>query len=511
VTAEHPGDASGRSAWNQSSPRGIGLVAGTVITGSGSERAIEQVVDKGSWLAERASCVSGNRLLGADGAGPVRTQAREILLPRSAEEIADLVRSLPPDTPVGSVCGGHESSNAAAVASDSAVVLDMARLKSIDFHEESGRKLVTVGGGVVFRELVEAVRVRQGALPVGTGPGVGIVGYVVNGGLSGYFSRRLGLLGQRVTRLTMVTAAGEIRVLTPDDELFTAMLGAGSALGIVCDLTLDMESDSVVRGAEQRVVAFETRAQAVAFAREALRFQRDQVLPDEGMSMELVVAGTKTLVVTIVFYDSFRGSMAEFVAPLEALAARLELPIVASSHFGSWYETAAALWPVINAMKGNPLAMLQHCLGSEGAPTDAILDWVCDTVVAEAPLDEAPLSIVEIRTLGAAVMAMKPIPSGNCRHRFFLDLITHYDAKEKTVAERREIAAMTRSVIEKARGVEGLAVDFSGTHSQPDDPGANVSPSLIFGSEAMVELVRAQKKVVDPGNRFRFHPYAKFL
>ena len=243
MSAENQDDLSRRFVLKQAAVGGVGLVAGSVLTGAGSERAsaaIEKVTEKGSYLAERASCVSGNRLLGPDSAGPVVTKAREIFLPRSAEEIADLVRFLPAETPVGSVCGGHESSNAAAVSSDGAVILDMAHLKSIEFHDEGGRSLVTVGGGVVFRELVEAVKERKGALPVGTGPGVGVVGYVVNGGLSGYFSRRLGLLGQRVTKLTVVTAAGEIRVLTPDDELFTAMLGAGSALGIVVDLTLDM-------------------------------------------------------------------------------------------------------------------------------------------------------------------------------------------------------------------------------------------------------------------------------
>ena len=29
--------------------------------------------------------------------------------------------------------------------------------------------------------------------------------------------------------------------------------------------------------------------------------------------------------------------------------------------------------------------------------------------------------------------------------------------------------------------------------------------------ETMAEMVREQKKRVDPGNRFRFHPFAKFL
>ena len=204
----------------------------------------------------------------------------------------------------------------------------------------------------------------------------------------------------RVMRLTVVTARGEIRVLTPADELFTAMLGAGSALAVVVDVTFELAGENVVRGAEQRVISFETRDQAVAFAREALRIQRDHVLPDDSLSMELVVTGTKALVATVVFYDTFQGRMADFVAPLETLAARLGLRVVAASHFGSWFETAAALWPVIDGMKGNPLAMLQHCMGTEGVPSDAVLDAVCDTIIAEAPLDEAPLSIVEIRTLG---------------------------------------------------------------------------------------------------------------
>ena len=108
-------------------------------------------------------------------------------------------------------------------SSSDAIILDLVHLKSIEFRRDDEGLLVTVGAGVVFRELVEAVKGRQGALPVGTGPGVGVVGYIVNGGLSGYFSRRLGLLGQRVVSLTMVSAAGEVRVLTPEDELLTGI------------------------------------------------------------------------------------------------------------------------------------------------------------------------------------------------------------------------------------------------------------------------------------------------
>ena len=227
--------------------------------------------------------------------------------------------------------------------------------------------------------------------------------------------------------------------------------------------------------------------------------------------MELVVTGTKALVATVVFYDSFQGSAAEFVKPLEDLAASLKLPVVASARWGSWYEAAAALWPVIAEIKGNPIAMLQHCMGTTGIPDDKILDFVCNTVVAQAPLNEAAFSLVEIRSLGGAALSGTRLPTGNCHHTFFVDLITLYDAKHKTVDERQVIADLTKRLVDKARDVDGLSVDFSGTHSQPDDVGSSASASMIFGTEAMAEAIKALKKKVDPNNRFRFHPFAKLL
>jgi hypothetical protein len=150
-------------------------------------------------------------------------------------------------------------------------------------------------------------------------------------------------------------------------------------------------------------------------------------------------------------------------------------------------------------------------VGTKDVPDNAILDFVCETIIAQVPLDQAKFSIVEIRTLGGAVRSKKEIPSGNCHHQFFVDMITLYDAKEKTVEERKEIADLAGSVVNKARKVSGLSVDFSGTHSQPDDAGTTVSPSNIFGSEVMANKVKELKKELDPENRFRFHPFAKIL
>ncbi|MFZ9915454.1 MAG: FAD-binding protein, partial [Phycisphaerales bacterium] len=421
------------------------------------------------WFAQRAWSVSANRVLGSTTA--VTSLAKRIYRPASAAEISEIVRSLPAATPIACVCGGHESSNAALVANGDAVILDLILLKSIAFDGAGEERLVTVGSGVVFRELVEAVRTHGGALPVGTGPGVGVVGYVTNGGLSSYFSRRLGLLGQRVAKMTVVTADGEIRSLTPDDALFTAMLGAGSALAVVVDLTIRLADASVVKFAEQRVFGFETRAQAVRYAHEAMRFMRERVIPDESVSLEIVITGMNAIVATLVFYDSFDGDSSAFVDPLEELAASMKLPTLAQGHWSSWYEAAAALWPVIAEQKGTPLATLYHCFGTAGLPADEAIDFVSGTVVGEAPLAEAPLSIVEIRSLGGAAQKGVRVPSGNCHHAFFVDLVTLYDASGKSTAERQAIVDLTNRIVDKARATKGLGVDFSGTHSQPDDAG----------------------------------------
>jgi FAD/FMN-containing dehydrogenase len=420
---------SRRMAIKGTAAAGVGLVGGGAFAnGLLDNTAIPPealMISNDEWFAQRAWSVSANKVLGATTA--VTSLAKRIYRPKSAEEIAEIVKSLPAATPIACVCGGHESSNAAMVASGEAVILDLIGFKSIEFHQSGGtpddESLVTVGSGVVFRELVEAVKLHGGALPVGTGPGVGVAGYVTNGGLSSYFSRRLGLLGQRVVKMTVVTPAGEIRVLTPKDELFTAMLGAGSSLAIVVDLTLRLADASVVKFAEQRVFGFETREQAVHYSHEAMRFMREHVIPNESVS----------------------------------------------------------------------------------------LDFVGKSVVGEAPLDEAQLSIVEIRSLGGAAQKGARIPTGNCHHAFFVDLITLYDAKAKSTAERKAIVDGTDRIVDQARAIKGLGVDFSGTHSQPDDVGRTGVAAEIFGSAEMAATVRRLKKQVDPENRLRFHPFAKFI
>ena len=148
---------SRRTALKGAAVSGVGLVVGSFF----AEQLSKQVAaspegilgSNEEWFAQRAWSVSANKVLPkADGAtGNVTTLARRIEFPASAEEIAAIVTSLPATTPIACVCGGHESSGAALVADRDAVILDLGRLKSIDFESSDEETLITVGSGVVFR------------------------------------------------------------------------------------------------------------------------------------------------------------------------------------------------------------------------------------------------------------------------------------------------------------------------------------------------------------------------
>eukprot|EP00984_Skeletonema_dohrnii_P026847 scaffold16252_cov79-Skeletonema_dohrnii-CCMP3373.AAC.2 len=67
-------------------------------------------------------------------------------------------------------------------------------------------------------------------------------------------------------------------------------------------------------------------------------------------------------------------------------------------------------------------------------------------------------------------------------------------------------------IIVDAKKQGDLMVDFSGTHSQSDDPPELLAKGdEIFGSQDNYELIKQTKHTFDSTNRFRFHPFAHLL
>ncbi|MFF2397181.1 FAD-binding oxidoreductase [Nocardia sp. NPDC058114] len=134
-----------------------------------------------------------------------------------------------------------------SVATDGGVLITTGRMDAITVDPQS--RTAHIGAGVRAGALVEAAA-RYGLAPLnGSSPSVGVVGYVLGGGL-GLLAREFGYAADHVRRVELVTADGRMRSLGPDDELFGAVLGSGGNFGVVTGLELDLVPVAEIYGGQ---------------------------------------------------------------------------------------------------------------------------------------------------------------------------------------------------------------------------------------------------------------------
>jgi FAD/FMN-containing dehydrogenase len=92
--------------------------------------------------------------------------------------------------------------------------------------------VATAGPGLRNFELYRRLARRGLAVPSGSCPNVAIGGLATGGGM-GLAGRALGLTLDRVTALDVVTADGERRRVSGDDDLFWALRGGGGSFAVV--------------------------------------------------------------------------------------------------------------------------------------------------------------------------------------------------------------------------------------------------------------------------------------
>ncbi|MFD4660029.1 FAD-binding oxidoreductase [Kitasatospora sp. NPDC058444] len=105
--------------------------------------------------------------------------------------------------------------------------------------------------GTRWGEVVEAAAKYGLAAPHGTSPTVGVVGFLLRGGIS-FYGRRTGLAVNSVRAIELVTPDGEFRRVsaTADPELFWALRGGGGGLGVVTAIEIALfPAARVVTGA----------------------------------------------------------------------------------------------------------------------------------------------------------------------------------------------------------------------------------------------------------------------
>lgn len=137
--------------------------------------------------------------------------------------------------PVAVQATGH----GADVAMEGGLLINTSRMQDFEFDPE--RRTATVGAGVKWRTVLDAV-VPHGLIGMnGSTSDVSVVGYTLGGGLP-VMGRVFGFAADHVRSIDVVTADGQLRTADAEHEpeLFGLLRGGKGNLGIVTSLTFDL-------------------------------------------------------------------------------------------------------------------------------------------------------------------------------------------------------------------------------------------------------------------------------
>ncbi len=323
-----------------------------------------------------------------------------VAYPADAAEVAEVVRAAGA-TGLAVACQGtgHGAAALQGRLAD-AVLLRTSAMNEVRIDPD--RRNARVGAGVLWGDLTEAAGHHGLAALHPSSPNVGVVGYSLGGGLS-WYARRLGLQCNALTAAELVLADGTFVRATADrdPDLFWAVRGGGTPLGVVCALEFALEPlDTVVAGflvwdsvEAERVASAWVRwcADAPEAATTALRLVAVPDSPD----MPVEMRGRHLVLIdgAVTGTDAFA---ADVWAPLRELGP--ELDTLAR-------VPAASVIRMHLDPEGPAPAYASSTLVSE-LPDEA----VAAVVAAVGPRSGNSLALTEIRQLGGALS--RPAPGG---------------------------------------------------------------------------------------------------
>ncbi|GIH66854.1 FAD-binding oxidoreductase [Microbispora siamensis] len=132
---------------------------------------------------------------------------------------------------------GHQSAAARPMGRD----LLVRTLLDGPVEVDAARRRAWIPAGTRWGAVVEAAAAHGLTAAHGSSPTVGVVGYLLRGGLS-FYGRKVGLAVNTVRAVELVTADGEVRRVddASDPELFWALRGGGGGFGVVTAIEIDL-------------------------------------------------------------------------------------------------------------------------------------------------------------------------------------------------------------------------------------------------------------------------------
>lgn len=186
---------------------------------------------------------------------------RAVVSPVDVDDAAALVHHA---RNTGSALAIQPNGHSGTAAVDGAILVRTNHFDEVSV--DAGRASARVGAGVSWRA-VQAAAARVGLLPLaGSAPGVGVVGYLLGGGLS-WFSRAYGWGTESVTAVDGLTADGDRfrATATTDVDLFWALRGGGGDFAFVTAIEFDLYPAPTLVGGSMRWPADRNLAVLTAF------------------------------------------------------------------------------------------------------------------------------------------------------------------------------------------------------------------------------------------------------
>ncbi|MBK8902611.1 MAG: FAD-binding oxidoreductase [Anaerolineaceae bacterium] len=348
-----------------------------------------------------------------------------------------------------------------------------------------------VAAGVKWGAVLAAAQQHGLAPLLGSSPMVGVVGYTLGGGL-GWLARKYGLSADNVVAFELVTADGQLRTASEDEnpDLFWGLRGGGGSLGIVTSLIIRLFPVTEVYAGNLFYPA--------SMAQEVFRRYRDWIAdaPDELTSSVLIM--------------NFPP-----IPDLPEFLRGQSFAIVRGCYCGDLGEGEALLhywrdWqpPLVDDFKTIPFSAAATIssdpvdpmpAANSGAWLRELSDAAIDAIVTYAlGMDgSSPLTFAEVRHAGGAIrrVAAATAVYGNREAELVLSLV----GVTPTPEAYQQLAAYIGQLNEALRPslTGGVYMNFlEGTESQQ-----RVRDGLASGGYERLARLKAQ---VDPENRLRY-------
>jgi FAD/FMN-containing dehydrogenase len=382
--------------------------------------------------------------------------------------------------------GAHSMSGASVV--DDGIVIDLSLMNQVRVDAEARRAVVA--GGALLGDVDAATQAHGLAVPAGLVSHTGVGGLTLGGGM-GWLTRVGGLTIDNLVSARVVTADGEARVASPEEnaDLFWAIRGGGGNFGVVTEFEFALHEVGPM-------VSFAMLFWSLDDGPAMLRHARGVIdtLPDD---VNVMVGGLNAPPAPFVpEQHQLQPGYVAIVVGTGAPERHADVVAALAAGVPTLFEFATPM-PFVELQKmldeANGWGL--HCY-DKGCYVDALSDEVIEAVATHLPQKISPLSLVLFYRLDGAYSRVPEDAtafSGGRSDRFAVFMIGVCPVAEMLPGERAWVRSMAEALGPLASG----GVYVNGT----TDFDALSPVEAAYGAEKYARLA-AIKATYDPGNVF---------